>query len=343
MNHTEFFRALGEGELSGPYLFVGEEQYVKEQALNQLRARFLDDALGDFNCQALEAPGAQEIIDAGETLPFMAPRRLVVVRDCALLRMGGRALRDEKEQADRLADWLPGPESALIVFYQRGEYDKRKKLYQALQKKGQIVQFSPLQDQELFAWIRAEAKKRNRSLAPDALRRLPELSGRMLSDLHQELEKLCAYGAGEGEITLADVDAVATRTASFTVFQLIDIAARGDIAGALRMYRALMEEGQSPLGILSLLARNLRNLLRAKRMSAAGRVSAPVLAKALSMPTFAAERTLNQARAYQEETLVAALRACAEADWRIKSGQEKDEEAVERLLIALSARDFQLS
>ena len=67
-----------------------------------------------------------------------------------------------------------------------------------------------------------------------------------IRDRHQELEKLCAYGAGEGEITLADVDAVATRTASFTVFQLIDIAARGDIAGALRTVSYTHLPGYSP-------------------------------------------------------------------------------------------------
>ena len=87
MHYMEFFKSIQRKELTGIYLFYGEEEYVKEEALSQLADALLDPQFRDLNYQTIDGSevGVDEIINACETVPFMAERRLVVVKDSIYL------------------------------------------------------------------------------------------------------------------------------------------------------------------------------------------------------------------------------------------------------------------
>ena len=69
MDHTRFFELQKSGEISGLYLFHGEEEYVKQSALSQLIER-IDPVSRDMNVQEFEKPNADSVQLACETLPF---------------------------------------------------------------------------------------------------------------------------------------------------------------------------------------------------------------------------------------------------------------------------------
>lgn len=104
MTHEEFFDALKRGEIAPAYFFHGEEEHVKASALEALRARLLPAGLEALNETALQNPAAAVVVAAAETLPLMAERRLVVVRDSALLTAGKAS--DEAAESAALVDYL---------------------------------------------------------------------------------------------------------------------------------------------------------------------------------------------------------------------------------------------
>ena len=106
MTHEEFFDALKRGEIAPAYFFHGEEEHVKASALEALRARLLPAGLEALNETALQNPAAAVVVAAAETLPLMAERRLVVVRDSALLTAG----KASRPRAPRLSiTWAACP------------------------------------------------------------------------------------------------------------------------------------------------------------------------------------------------------------------------------------------
>ena len=128
MNHTEFFDKLKAGYAARGYLFTGEENFVKREALRRLEQKLLPEGLEALNENILEGKTADDIIAACETLPMMAERRLVVVRDYAPL-MSGQS-KGEKEESERLAEYLNRlPETCCLVMYMRGAADGRKALF----------------------------------------------------------------------------------------------------------------------------------------------------------------------------------------------------------------------
>ena len=90
MNHTAFFEQVKKGNIQPVYLMEGTEEYIKQQAVRQLCAKLLPAGLEELNLTDLTDPEADALIAAAETLPFMADRRIVIIRECSLLTAGKR-------------------------------------------------------------------------------------------------------------------------------------------------------------------------------------------------------------------------------------------------------------
>ena len=115
----EFYAQIKGNALESVYLFTGPEEYLKREAMQALRRALLPTGLEQLNEAVLEGATATQIIDAAETLPFMAERRIVEVRDWAPL-LSGKA-RDEENEAARVLEWLKDPPaSCVLVFAMRG-------------------------------------------------------------------------------------------------------------------------------------------------------------------------------------------------------------------------------
>ena len=84
------------GRLRPAYLLAGEEALLREDALAALRGAVLTGGAEDFNFDRLEGdattPGA--VLDAVRTLPVMAERRLVVLREPETRRGTARGVAD---------------------------------------------------------------------------------------------------------------------------------------------------------------------------------------------------------------------------------------------------------
>ena len=147
MDRIDFDRALAQGSLPSVLLFEGEEEQLKKEAISALRSAMLPSGMEALNETVLDDPETDRLIADAETQPFMADRRLVVVRDLPALI--GRTDADEK-----LITWLPSvPDSTILLFYCTGKPDGRKKLYNTIKKMGGVVTFAPLKGSELVHFV----------------------------------------------------------------------------------------------------------------------------------------------------------------------------------------------
>ncbi|MCL1964501.1 MAG: DNA polymerase III subunit delta [Firmicutes bacterium] len=336
MTHDDFFAGVKQGDVRCVYLFEGEEEHIKGKALQALRGRLLPEGLEALNESVLQNPSADTLIAAAETLPVMAERRLVVVRDSALLSAGKAA--NEADDSQKLAGYLlHPPETACIVFYCHKALDGRKKLTQALGKTAAVVTFDRLGDPALARWMQQQLRPLGKTISYENTSFLAFTAGRDLLTLTQELAKLSAYAGDREEIGQADIEAVVTPSLECTVFQLVDALVAGKEAEAFGLLGAMLENGEARVGILAMMARQYRNLLHLKLMAKA-RVPEAEIQKQLGVPPFAMRRLAAQARAADEETLASRLRLCVDTDYAIKSGKIREDAALERVMLRLCSR-----
>ncbi len=333
MTWKEFYAQIKGSAVQGVYLFAGPEEYLKREAMQALRRALLPAGLEQLNEAVLEGATAAQIIEAAETLPFMAERRIVEVRDWAPL-LGGKA-RDEESEAARMMEWLKDPPaSCVVVFTMHGEADGRKKLTQALKKRGAEVRFEPLNDAELLRWMSARLKPLKKGISQQAASHLAFTAGRDLTRLSGEVDKLAGYIGERAEITVEDIEEAVSPSLEFSVFEMLDFLFAGDLARAERSLRALLMGGQSCVGVFSMLVRQLR-MLAHLALAQKGGGDAAAVEKALKLHPYAAKRAARQARAMDAEALLRLYRQGVQADEDIKSGRLRDREALEFFMLKI--------
>ena len=323
---------LGKGKVEPGYLFYGEEEYLKEQALGQLRRLTLAPGMEMMDEQAVEGQGMsladyRRLVD---TPPFMSPRRLVVVRDDPRFGAGAKPGKEDKAQLQSLAEHLG--DMATLVFYVRGALPASQGWLKLMDGPLAAVNFAPLTAREAAPWIRRMAKQAGVELAAGTAEYLFEYAGGLLKPVESEMGKLAAYCQG-GTADRAAVEAICVQAVVHKVFAMVVdlMAGRGD--RALSAYRALVQDGEAPARLLALLAGQLRVWARAGEVVRSGMSSAEA-AKALGAKPFVVDKALRRG-ASGSSRWNEALMWCADADTAIKSGAMSEETCVEYFIMRL--------
>ncbi len=330
MDRKEFSQLLKAGNVRGAYLFEGVEENIKAATLQNLRKAILPEGFEELNESVMDAPASDAIIAACETLPFMADKRLVIVREHPALT--GRADAD-----DRLISYIPNvPDSAVLVFLCRGKADARKKLYTAIKKANGIVSFAPLTDAELNAWIVKTFAGLGKSVSPQTASVLSFTVGSDTALLRREIEKLAALAGDRDTVTEEDVHAVATRSVECTVFEMVDAVVAGQQGKAFGLLRDMLTTGSDRLGILAMLLRQFRLMQHIKIMQFE-KLSPGDIKQRLGVAPFAAERCMRQASGYTGGQVKKAVQICLNSEYMVKSGGYNQEGALESAMLQIFA------
>lgn len=327
----DVIESIRTGKLAPIYCLHGAERYLVDRALHELRAAVLGGAaaaFASFNHDVfdLRETAVSTVVNTARTLPMMAPRRLVV----------GKGIDGVK--ADELEPLLayiadPNPQACLVLLGDK--VDTRFKVFQALRKAGFLHEFAPLRDREVAAWLTREAQGRGVKLSPDAATALAEAAGPEMGRLAQALEQLALYAGAGKTITLEHVEELVPETRQRSVFELTKAIAVGNTEAALRILANMFRNREPPLRVQFMLARQLRQIWRAKELAATG-MPREQIAGAVGVPPFFVDDVLVPARKMSNQALARGFERLYKADRTLKSSRIDGELLLSRLVEALA-------
>ncbi|MFQ5505211.1 MAG: DNA polymerase III subunit delta, partial [Planctomycetota bacterium] len=259
MNLEALRAELAEGVIRPAYLVVGEEPLLRDDALALLRDAVLAGAPEDFNFDRLdgETTPPAALLDAVGSLPVMAARRLVVLREPEAARGRAKALTDAVLEAVTSA--RDRVDSVLVVVAAKA--DRRSRWVKAFKEPAAELRCdSPRTAREVAAFVRAEAKRQGVSIERAAVDLLVERVGPQLLLLRGELEK-AALLAG-AVIERCHVAAGTSDVAEESIWALTDAIGDGRGADALVVLAKLLKSGAAAPQLLGTLAAHFRKLLR---------------------------------------------------------------------------------
>jgi DNA polymerase-3 subunit delta len=293
------------------YVLHGDDDYSKDQLVAKLKAKLGDPTTVSMNLTQIDGDrltmGA--LRESCDAMPFLAEKRLVVVRDF-LTRFeprkdsGGegeapRPKRD-KELEEALQRYLPNlPETTGLVFVEQ-RFSDQNPFHAVINGADKWVKlFKTPQGAELQEWIRQQVKVAGGQIAPQAAVLLAAYVTDGLQHMSLEIDKLVSFTACKRTIEPADVENLVTEVLQSNIFQVVDaIAAHSGKRGA----GATVQEMQSKLHLHS----------------------------------FVLEKGLNQARGFTMERLEAIYRRLVEVDASIKRGRMAPELALDLLVVDLA-------
>ncbi len=302
------------GTFKASYLLYGEESYLRSQYRNRLTNALIDPA-DTMNLSRFEGKGIhpEEIIDLAETLPFFAPRRVILVENSEFF----------KTKCDRLADYLPSmPDTTCLIFVETA-VDKRNRLFKTVKDRGRAVEFASQDEATLTKWILGIVKREGKQISKSALSLFLERAGTDMEHISKELEKLLCYTYERESITSQDVEDVCTILTSNRIFDMLRAIAEKNQKQALELYYDLLTLKESPRGILTLLGRQFQQLLLVRSLMAKG-YGQPSIASKTGIAPFIIRRLMGQARNFTDEQLTAALADCAKAVEDVTAGRIND-------------------
>jgi DNA polymerase III subunit delta len=345
-------------------LIHGPAELLRSEALAEIRAGVSDDPdLADLNTARLDGRQATlaEIRNACDTMPFLAPRRLVIVegflgRAAAPARgrppgaeqpiPGETTLSEapspeaDKTQNKALLAYLDqAPETSDLVLLEEQSIGSGAILRRLLELqrdgRARILLFEKPKKSDLPAWIRTRARLRRVRLDVGAVADLAEFVGDDLRQLDQELIKLADYAGGK-EVNSADVRRLVPATRTASVFELVDALGSGNMAAAGKLMQHVLDvDGEHPLRLLTMIGRQYRLLIQVKALQAAG-AKPPEIARTLNVADWTAPKLLTQAARHSFARLQRAMEKALAADEAIKTGQMGDREAMDLLLAELA-------
>lgn len=309
---------LSAGTLGEAYIFYGEESYLREYYLEQVRKKLVPDGFEAFNYHRAEGKDldVQALAEMAEAMPMMAERTLVVAVDLDLFKL------DEGERGRLIAllEDIP-PYCCMVFVYDTVAYKPNrtmKKLCKAIDAHVQAVEFRPVDSRDLEAWI----ARRFRALGKDIDRRTAEhlifTCGGLMTGLVPEIAKIAAYAKGPS-VTQRDIDAVATPVLSAEVFRLADAVLQGQFDQAASILDNLLKMQTEPISILAALGWQLRRIYTARLAIDGGRDKYWLMELWGMDSDFQANRLLSAARRGTAKWCADAVRMCQTLDWRMKS------------------------
>jgi DNA polymerase-3 subunit delta len=336
------------------YIFHGEDEFSRAEELARLRGKLAagDQAMADLNTTILDGNKLTlgELRHACDAMPFMADRRLVIVHNLlSRLTGGGRAkaksaLDEEpawkRKYLEDLVDYLPNLAPTTRLFFLETKTlpasHRILKLAQAedLKDKAYVKHFDLPKERDLPRWIQRRIQDKGGTISYEATNMLAVLVGNDLRLLDQETEKLVLYADGQ-QITTDHVRALVSRAREASIFDLVDCVGRRETDHALRLIHRMLDDGQAPLYLLAMMARQIRILIQVSELRAQGLAPAE-MASRLKMHPYVVEKGLAQSHNFSLTQLEAAHQRLVDTDWAIKTGEMDDVLALDTLVVSLT-------
>ncbi len=333
-NLQELKLQLKNKDLGRLYIFHGEETFLMNHYLTQIKKQLLDPLTESFNYHRLnnETFDIRAFADAVENLPMMAECTFVQVDEIDLFKMNEG---DRTKMAEILSDI---PDYCTVVFtYETTPWkpDKRlKKLWEAVDENALIVEFAKQDQRDLIAWVTRHFAAHKKRISTDLCAYLIDITGGTMTALSGEINKICAY-SGADEIKKTDIDAVTEPVLDAVVFQMTDLLSAGRYDQAMLKLQTLLKMQQEPLAILGAVGGHFRRIGTARTLLDHGKSSSD-LQKLCGLPDYPARKTMEAARRFRPEFCKKAAELVLETDYKMKTSFDDPERLLELLILQLA-------
>lgn len=240
-------------------LLLGDETVARRKAEQELVDGAFGGAPPSFNLATFSAAdGAERAVEVARTVPMMAKRRVVVVREM------------ESAGVDLLDDLLayaakPNPSTVLILNGVKtppatGGVDRGRRLEAAIKKCGHVQRFKT-GERDPVRFAVACADEAGCQIDHGAARLLVELVGADLARIQTEMGKVVAYANGAERIGVEAVEAVCSLVAEAAIWDLTDAVVRRDPDKALSVAHRMLDTGESVHRLIAMIAWQMRQLI----------------------------------------------------------------------------------
>ena len=322
IGYSDFNKKLSKNETSPVYIFTGDQTYLMDRAIEELKKRVLRGS-EDFNFSLFygDTAFANDIINSAKTYPMLSKIRVVVVKNAE--KLPGSELKS-------LESYISSPSlsTCLVLVFM-----EEKKLSIENQKYVLSVDFV-LDSKDITKTIKEEVGKLGYDITTDAADALVSLIGDNLQNIHSELRKLTTFVGYRKKIESQDVEQLTKKIQFKDVFQLINAISEKDKKKALKVLLELESTNEDPLSILNKISWRFRLIWRAKELIDK-KVPEKAILKELGISSGALYYIGREAKNFHYDDIGRINRVIYDGDRRLKTTSTAKNVILTKLLLEL--------
>jgi DNA polymerase III subunit delta len=367
-------KAKTKSESAKTYAVLGSDEAEVKRIAAEFATNLTPPGAGDFGLEVIDgaADNAEQAearirsaIEALQTLPFFGGAKVVWLKNVNFLgddqKARSAAVQSALEGLSGLIESGFGPGVTFLI--SATEADKRRSFYKTLLKQAEVQVFDRLDssrggwEEEAIEVVRQRAKKRKLQFDDDALDLFVLLTGGDTRQIENELEKIDTFLGKDRVVNSDHVRELVPLSRAGVIFELGNALAARDLQLSLTLVRRLLDQGESAIGILLVaIVPTIRNLLLAKDLMERYRLPRPhspfqfisainrlppgatdhlPRKKDGSINAYALGIAAQQASRFETNQLIAAMRACLEANVQLVTTQLDHELILTEVVVKL--------
>ena len=321
--YLKFKQDIADNTLGQAYLLYGEETYLREHYRGLAVKKLVPEAFSAFNFHREEGKDmtVQRLTELLEAMPMMADRTVVQVTDWDLFKLSEEAREGLIALLAELPDYC-----CLLLVYDQIEYKPNrtmKKLCKALDTYVTAVRFAVQDRKDLVEWVGRRFRALGKQIGRQETEHLIFTCGSLMCGLIPEIEKVAAYAKGP-QITLEDIQAVATPILEAKVFDMTGAVSRREFDRAAEILGDLLQLQEEPIVLLAAMGKELRRLYTARAALDAGLDKGWLMEQWGMRSDYPAKLLLQNARRVSADWCREAVKRCQALDLRMKSAAGAD-------------------
>lgn len=335
--YDELEKSIKNKSIKNSYIFCGIDDELIKEGIEEIKKIVVPEGMEDLNYKKIDGlnTSMDEIVNACETIPFMADKRLVLVSRADFLRdktdsTGTKIYNDMKEYLKNVP-----PDTVLILYYvfnDKRETAKKNKKLMALDKITTIVHFDKLKRDRFIKKVEGIFNENGKNIGKIELRYFCEKVQNNFNIIKLEVDKLIDYTYGR-EITKKDIDKLLPASSEDDVFDLVDLISQRKIEKAIDIMDELLFKADQHMLIVTSIENQFKRLYEIKvGMKNGKRVNDFV--SEFHIPAFVCEKLMNLSGRFSLRQLEGLIKLCVETEGKLKSSGVDKTMELELLLLS---------
>jgi len=244
------------------YVIQGKDNFLVNKNCQQLTDQLLSEDDKQMGLLAMDSDKtiAAELFDELRTLPFLASKKVVLLKNADKFVTANREL---------LEKYFDSPSSSGTLIMTVKTWLKTTKLAKKLKSIGQLIAVEEIKKSYQLAdfIVNYAGETHKKKLPKDLATMIVELTGDDTGRLTSEIDKLATYINDRDKITAEDISAIVGNNRFFDAFNVINAMANGNAEQSIgRLRRMFASDKSAEYTVVGAFAYHFRQMFNAKCM-----------------------------------------------------------------------------
>ena len=318
------------------YLISSNSFHLMEEELKKI---LKDNPYTSFDLNAVEL---DEVLEEAAYFSLFDDKKYMVVKNADIFGASKRKSKDESSEEEtvskkdeKLLKYLEAPNSnTVLIFTINGKADSKKKICKIIKDRYKFIQIDDLKPKEIFSRVEKSLKEDGYKIDSNTGYYIVNNALNNYDLAINEVEKIKLYYGKGCTVKYDDVVNIVSKNIEDNNFKFIDTIISRDIKESFKIFDDLMIQKVEPIMLMSMIAKEIRNMLLVKKMMSTKSKKDMMNVLGLKFD-FQIDKLISNSYSYREEKLEEYLVLLCDLDHKIKRGKISNKLALEMFIMKI--------